>query len=71
MGADSSAGWPLMAAAAEPVVAAARILWTKHLVKKQKTWHDGFCIVRGRTGVLYDEDGRVWLYVVRRPLYSY
>lgn len=36
-----------------------RALYTKHLTKKQKTWHDGFVVLRNKARiVLYDEAGK-------------
>lgn len=35
-----------------------RILYTKHLTKKAKTWSDGFLDVRDRQAMLYDEGGK-------------
>jgi hypothetical protein len=42
---------------AHPV--AARVLYTKQLHKKKKTWQDGFVLVRASgSALLFDEDGK-------------
>lgn len=43
---------------------AARVLYTRHVQKKRKTWQDGYLAVNpqdsyNRTGKLYDEEGKL------------
>lgn len=41
------------------MASAARILWTKQLTKKKKTYNDGFIRVKpSNEAILYDEDGK-------------
>ncbi|GIM06379.1 hypothetical protein Vretimale_10647, partial [Volvox reticuliferus] len=44
-----------------------KCLYTKHLVKKRKTWEDGFLVVKAGLAVLHDDDGRQLQEGVRLP----
>jgi hypothetical protein len=47
---------------------AARVLYTKQLQKKKKTWQDGFVLIRASgSAVLLDEDGKELSSCVRLP----
>jgi hypothetical protein len=48
--------------------AAARVLYTKQLQKKKKTWQDGFVLVRpSGSALLYDEDGKELASCIKLP----
>lgn len=50
------------------MASAARILWTKQLTKKKKTYNDGFVLVKPtREAILYDEDGKELGFCSRFP----
>lgn len=44
-----------------------KCLYTKHLVKKRKTWEDGFLVVKGGVATIHDADGRQLQEGVRVP----
>ncbi|GIL55585.1 hypothetical protein Vafri_11136 [Volvox africanus] len=44
-----------------------KCLYTKHLVKKRKTWEDGFLVLKAGLAVLHDVDGRQLQEGVRLP----
>lgn len=47
---------------------AARVLYTKQLQKKKKTWQDGFVLIRvGGSALLYDEEGKELASCVKLP----
>jgi hypothetical protein len=51
---------------AQPV--AARVLYTKQLQKKKKTWQDGFVLIKASgPALLYDEDGKELASCIKLP----